>query len=249
MLYGVAWAGAGVALILGQLVLSCQGTAEMAMAYQLGGQTFRSKDKVKKHIQSVVNSHQIGDTVTDAVLTDLLLLHPDWDQKSQGMKRLYLGRIYVEHARVYSINILIERDDYPNGMDISWNYCIRDCLNRNPLNSDLLLNDHIYNVKAAARGAILDQIEPYRFNGLHVDHCYPRTFARLLYLFLKTHKLKFLDIKVKSIDGANGGVRWADFEIVKQWQSFHLRFARLRVLTLQENQAQKNYPINWSNLK
>lgn len=238
-----------VALILGQLVLRCQGTAQMAMAYQLGGQTFQSKDKIKKHIQSVIKSHQIGDTVSDQVLADLLLLHPDWDEKSQGMKRLYLGRIYVEHARVYSINILIERDDCPDGMDISWNYCIKDCLNRNPLNSNLLLNDHIYNVKAAARGAILDQIEPYRFNGMHVDHCYPRTFARLLYLFLKIYGLKFSDIKLESIDGAKGGIKWADSAIVKNWQAFHLRFAKLRVLTPEENQSQKNYPINWSNLK
>ena len=219
------------------------------MTYQLGGQSFQSKDKIKKHIQSVIKSHQIGDTVNDAVLTDLLLLHPDWHEKSQGMKRLYLGRIYVEHARVYSINILIERDDCPGGMDISWNYCIKDCLNRNPLDPSLLLNDHIHKVKAAARGAVLDQIESYRLNGMHVDHCYPRTFARLLYLFLKIYGLKFSDIKVESIDGAKGGVKWADAVTIQKWQAFHRRFAKLRVLTPEENQSQKNYPINWSNLK
>lgn len=249
MLYGVALARVGVALILGQLVLSCQGTTQMVMAYQLGGQTFQSKDKIKKHIQSVIKTHQIGDTITDAVLADLLLLHPDWHEKSQGIKRLYLGRIYVEHARAYSLNVLIERDDCPNGMDISWNYCIKDCLNRNPLGPDLLLDDHIYKVKAAARGAVLNQIEPYRTSGMHVDHCYPRTFARLLYLFLRVYSLKFTDINIESTDGASGGVRWADSKVVKHWQTFHLRFARLRVLTPQENQAQRNYPINWSKLK
>lgn len=230
-------------------MLRCQGTAQALMTYQLGGQSFQSKDKIKKHIQSVIKSHQIGDTVNDAVLTDLLLLHPDWHEKSQGMKRLYLGRIYVEHAGVYSINILIERDDCPSGMDISWNYCIKDCLNRNPLDPSLLLNDHIYKVKAAARGAVLDQIESYRLNGMHVDHCYPRTFARLLYLFLKIYGLKFSDIKVESIDGAKGGVKWADAVTIQKWQAFHRRFAKLRVLTPEENQSQKNYPINWSNLK
>jgi hypothetical protein len=219
------------------------------MPYSLGGVTFQSKDKIKKHVQSVIKSHNIGDTITDKVLHELLTYHPEWFEKSKGLKRLYLGRIYVAHARVYSTNVLIERDDCPDGMDISWNYCIKDCLNRNPLSPDLLLDDHIIKVKAAARGAILEQTEPYRSKGMHVDHCYPRTFSRLLFLFMKLHCLKFSQIEIESVDGISGGVAWKDKSIIEQWQAFHLRLAKLRVLTPNENQKQPVYPINWSKVK
>jgi hypothetical protein len=219
------------------------------MPYTLGGITFQSKDKIKKHVQSLIKSHKIGDTIDDPVLNDLLTYHPEWGEKSKGLKRLYLGRIYVAHARVYSTNVLIERDDCLDGMDISWNYCIKDCLNRNPISPDLLLNDHIIKVKAAARGAILEQIEPYRLKGMHVDHCYPRTFSRLLFLFMKLHKLTFLQIEVESIDGVTGGVTWKDKSMLQSWQAFHARLAKLRVLTPDQNQKQPIYPINWSKLK
>lgn len=220
-----------------------------AMPYSLGGVTFQSKDKIKKHVQSVIKSHCIGDTIIDPVLKDLLTYHPEWSEKSKGLKRLYLGRIYVAHARVYSTNVLIERDDCPGGMDISWNYCIKDCLNRNPLNPDLLIDDHISQVKAAARGAILEQIEPYRLKGMHVDHSYPRTFSRLLFLFMKLNGLKFSQIEIESIDGISGGVAWKDKSLVKLWQAFHNRLARLRVLTPEQNQKQPTYPIDWSKVK
>jgi len=219
------------------------------MPYSLGGVTFQSKEKIKKHVQSVIKSHDIGETIIDPVLLELLTYHPEWDQKSKGLKRLYVGRIYVAHARVYSTNVLIERDDCPGGMDISWNYCIKDCLNRNPLRPDLLLEDHIAKVKSAARGAILDQIEPYRLKGMHVDHCYPRTFSRLLFLFMKLHKLKFSEIEIESVDGVAGGVAWKDKSTIKFWQAFHARLARLRVLTPSENQKQSVYPIDWSKVK
>ena len=222
---------------------------DSAMPYRLGGTTFQSKDKIKKHVQSVIKSHAVGDTVDDPVLNDLLTYHPEWNEKSKGLKRLYLGRIYVAHARVYSTNVLIERDDCPDGMDISWNYCIKDCLNRNPLSPDLLLDDHIIKVKAAARGAILEQIEPYRLKGMHVDHCYPRTFSRLLFLFMKLYKLNFAHIEIESVDGVAGGVKWKDKLLVELWQGFHARFAKLRVLTPDENQKQPVYPINWSKVK
>jgi len=220
-----------------------------AMPYSLGGVTFQSKDKIKKHVQSVIKSLNIGDTITDQVLHELLTYHPEWNEKSKGLKRLYLGRIYVAHARVYSTNVLIERDDCPGGMDISWNYCIKDCLNRNPLSADLLIGDHIIKVKAAARGAILEQIEPYRSKSMHVDHCYPRTFSRLLFLFMKLHKLKFSDIEIESVDGVAGGVKWKDKLMIELWQRFHARLAKLRVLTPDENQKQFVYPINWSKVK
>lgn len=219
------------------------------MAYRLGGQSFQSKDSIKKYVQNVIKSHSIGQTIDDAVVAELLSLHPDWQQKSKGMKRLYLGRMYVEHARVYSSNVMIERDDCPNGMDISWNYCIKDCLNRNPLTPKLLLDDHIAKVRAGARGAILDQIEPYRVNGMHVDHQYPRTFSRLLFLFMKLHRLRFVDIPVAGTAGPNAGIKWSDNTQLRNWQAFHRRFAKLRALTPSENQCQPTYPIDWSSLK
>ena len=217
------------------------------MSYKLGGLVFTSKEKIKKHMQGIIASHNLGDTITDLVAVDLLRFHPDWAIKSVGIVRLFLGRIYVDHARVYSTNILIERQDYPGGMDISWKYCIA-CLNQSTITKQFLFNDHKDKVKQAARGAILEQIEPYRVKGLHVDHCYPRTFARLLYLFMRILSLKFQDIDLNEVDGVNGGVAWADKLLIIKWQSFHQRLAKLRTITPEENQCQLTYPINWSKM-
>lgn len=218
------------------------------MSYKLGGLVFTSKEKIKKHMQAVIASHTLGDTITDLVAVDLLRFHPDWLMKSTAMTRLFLGKIYVDHARVYSTNILIERQDYPGGMDISWKYCI-DCLKINATTQQFLLKDHKDKVKQAARGAILEQIEPYRVKGLHVDHCYPRTFARLLYLFMRISCLKFQDIKLNEVDGINGGVSWSDKILIIKWQSFHQRLAKLRTITPEENQRQLIYPIDWSKMQ
>lgn len=219
----------------------------MQRIYTLAGRRFTSKASIKTHVRQYVGSVEIGSEVKDGVLIELLKKHPQWNEKSHGMTRLIIGNTWVEHASVYQKGVLIEKA--VDHVDITWSRLV----DRLQADGSLRHVDHraenLRKIKLAARAAIQDQILQVPKNpGDHVDHIYPRTFDRLLYLFLRWWNEPIETIAVADPEGLIIQPRFECFELEDSWSAFHQRVARLRAVPPAVNMAARVYPVNWNNL-
>ena len=216
-------------------------------AYQLGGATFTTKDQIRQYVRSYIAGSGIGQFVNDPVILHLLSIHPEWHIKSAGMISLVIGQISIPHANTSSKNVLIATPD--GQVDISLRWCI-DLLQRDGTARVYdKRRDHLTKVKGAARTAIGDQILAVaKLPGEEIDHIYPRTFDRLLYLFLKWWGQSVMEIQIDDSPGAVIKQSFADWEIDMQWQLFHKAVAKLRAVPAEVNRAGRVYPVNWSSL-
>lgn len=218
-----------------------------AKTYELGGSTFTNKDQIRQHVRSYIARSDIGQLVDDPVIINLLQIHPEWHIKSAGMISLVIGEIHVPHGNTTSKNVLIT---IPEGqVDISLRWCI-DLLQYDGMaRAHDKRRDHLAKVKSAARAAIADQIFAVaKLPGEEIDHIYPRTFDRLLYLFLKWWGQPIMEIKIDDPPGAAIKQSFVDWEIDMQWQLFHKAVAKLRAVPAEVNRAGRVYPVNWSSL-
>lgn len=67
-------------------ILRAHAKCNVLQAWRAG---FYQQRKIKKHMQGIIASHNLGDTITDLVAVDLLRFHPDWAIKSVGIVRLF----------------------------------------------------------------------------------------------------------------------------------------------------------------
>jgi hypothetical protein len=217
----------------------------MQRSYTLAGRRFGSKASIKNHIRQYVGSVEIGSDVNDGVLIELLKKHPQWDEKSHGMTRLIIGNTWVEHASVYQKGVLIEKT--VDHVDITWSRLVDRLQPDGSLRHVDQRAENLRKIKLAARAAIQDQILQVPKNpGDHVDHIYPRTFDRLLYLFLRWWHEPIESITVLDPEGLVIQPRFACFELEDNWSTFHQRVARLRAVPPEVNMAAKVYPVNWN---
>lgn len=218
-----------------------------AKTYQLAGTTFTTKDQIRQYVRSFIDTSDIDQLVNDPVILHLLSIHPEWHIKSAGMISLLIGKIYIPHAKTSSKNVLIATAD--GHVDISLRWCIDLLQHDGTARVYDKRKDHLAKIKSAARTAIGDQIfaVPKRL-GEEIDHIYPRTFDRLLYLFLKWWAQPIMEIQIDDPPGAAVKQSFADWEIDMQWQLFHKAVAKLRAIPAEVNRVARVYPVNWSNL-
>lgn len=90
--------------------------------------------------------------------------------------------------------------------------------------------EHITRVKRAFRTAIDYQIKPLREKGKHVDHIIP--FHVLMSDFFIENDIYFSKVDVYEVD-----VDWfiSDNVLLDKWCCFHLKYAKLRVISAKEN--------------
>lgn len=215
-----------------------------AAGYMLGGKRFTSKKAIKQHIRAFIESASLGATVADSVLLELLPKHPQWQRKTEGMTRLIVGMAFVEHANVMQKSVLIEKG--VDHCDITWSKLVDRLQHDGTLRVVSDRRENLSKIKLAARAAIQDQINQIEKQiGEHIDHIYPRTFDRLLYVFLKWWGKPLASIKVEDPDGIIIQPRFSCWELQDNWSLFHQRTARLRAVPPSVNMAARVYPVNW----
>lgn len=221
--------------------------------WTLAGMTFRTKEDVRRHVQAYINQTPYGDQVTDPVMLHLLRGNTEWQQKSAGMVEIVMAEI-TTRGTLTSKNALIKRADGSEA-HISWRWPLEHL---NPDGSFRQVDwrrDCLFRIKETAREAVLDQIGAARRrldcpDGHEIDHRYPRTFDRLLFLFLKWWSVPLAEIEVESVEGSDRRNVFADWELEANWLSFHERVTRnhLRPLAPYDNQRAPKYPVDWSRL-
>jgi len=101
---------------------------------------------------------------------------------------------------------------------------------------------HKEDIKEAFRYSILDQIISFRTQqlsdslinsiaGMHVDHIIP--FVEILHNFCQEYNLKLEDVEIKHIGESKRTI--VDKKIKEDWQKYHDKHAKLRLITSHEN--------------
>lgn len=217
------------------------------MTYDLGGKQFRNKDQLRQHVRNLIASLPVGAVVNDPVITSLLSKHPQWEEKSKGMIRLVIGEIEVVHATTLCKTVVIQRPD--GVMDITWSRLIDRLKKDGSLRQVSDRRENLSKIKVAARAAVEYQVrQVVRVQGQEIDHIYPRTFDRLLFLFLKWWAVPIESITIEDPAGEQVNMRFACWELETHWQLFHERLARLRAVPAAVNASAPIYPVDWSTL-
>jgi hypothetical protein len=211
----------------------------------LGGKPFPSKSSIKQHFRQVISSQPLGSPVCDPIVIDLLQKHPKWETKSAGMTGLVIGEVEVVHASTKCKTVVIQK---PDGYEkITWSRLVDRLEYNGTLKYIDNKKENLFKIKVAARAAIQDQIlGVQKLPGEHIDHVYPRTFDRLLFIFLKWLSVPIAEIKIKDPSGSRVEIVFDDADITYHWQQFHKKIARLRAISEAENMAAPIYPVNWS---
>lgn len=217
----------------------------MRRCYQLGGLPFQSKDTIRQYVRRFIASQPIGAPVADPVLIDLLQKHPNWQSKSSGMTGLVIGEIEVAHASTKCKTVVIAKTG--GHVDITWSRLIDRLQHDGSLRQVDERGENLFKIKVAARAAIQHQIlKVDKMPGDHIDHVYPRTFDRLLFLFLKWWGVPIADIKVSDPTGLKVQPAFKCWDLETNWQIFHGKIARLRAVPAAVNMAAPVYPVDWS---
>jgi hypothetical protein len=212
-------------------------SSKFSLPVILGGIRFDSKAAIKRHAQALrsrVQDHECLVGPDDAFVRDLFRLHERCPPESV----LEGCRFYVAPDSMGTLKIT--RCFYlarPFGID-----------------SCLEVPDRLRDVKAAARTAIIVQVEHYRNayfagrmeapserdvsiivarNNSHVDHVAPWTFDRIFLAWLETIGGDASKIEIEERSGQPPRFKADDAE--RSWQNFHAERATLRVVSRGEN--------------
>lgn len=190
------------------------------------------------------------DAEAHSMMLELLEHHPHRAEKEGiGIAMFFKRPTANGFPAVYLRRLDLSEDDF------SWLKAIRWAHKKDASRS--FLYEDVY---AALRNEISDQIENYRsalrkiaiaagrpgffrsdLSGewhierhCHIDHVHPATFSVLVASFLSSH-----GIDIRSIETVSAypepGRKLVDRQLAARWFSFHLRHARLRVLSAREN--------------
>jgi hypothetical protein len=215
--------------------------------YMLGGRSFTTKAAIKQYIRQIIAGQKIGSTVTDPVLVDLLHKHPQWEEKSHGMARLAIQEIEVLHASIRCKAVVVEKSGA--FVAITWSRLVDRLQRDGSLRQLDGRAENLAKIKVAARAAIQYQVlKVEKMPGDHIDHVYPRTFDRLLFLFLKWWGVPIAQIRIDDPDGSVIQIRFTCTDLETNWQIFHQQVARLRAVPEAINMSAPIYPVNWAKL-
>lgn len=215
--------------------------------YELGGQSFSSKEAIRAHIRSVRAATPKGFAVTDPAVLALLQLHPEWMQKSIEMQFVTVDWVKRAPAAPRSLEIAILQAD-GTLMDISWSKILKWLTPAGDLAMPTPAAHHLNELRAAARHDIDYQIDPLRRPGHHVDHTAPQTFEVLLRSWFDTLSVPLLSIAISDRHGPLVIRSIAADDLRMSWQRYHLENAVLQVITTRQHAALRKVTVDWSDV-
>jgi hypothetical protein len=216
------------------------------LPYLLGGVAFATKDQVKDHYRSVLASTPDGQRVADPAVLALLAAHPYWHERVVGLSHVTTGR--ATFHGIPSRCFMTVR--YGRLEPITPKHSLARILPGGKVKPFDGKADHLARVTAAARVAILDQVQVLAMNappGFEVDHAPPDTFAVLLREFVRLEGRCLWQYEVHGGgEGAEVRREFADAELCRRWQQFHAERATLRVLSREAHLLVPVTQVDWS---
>jgi len=213
--------------------------------YHIGGHSFSTKGAIRDHIRAVRAATPQKQPLTDPAVLAFLQLHPEWEQKSDGMQFVTVDWVKGASAAPRSLEICILRAD-GSIMDISWSKLFKWLKPPGVLVMPSPAEEHLDELRAAARHDIDYQIELLRKPKLHVDHVAPQTFEVLLRAWFDTLSRPLLSIDIADNHGPVVIRSIADDELRASWQQYHQNNAVLEVITAEEHASRKKVRVDWS---
>jgi hypothetical protein len=215
--------------------------------YQFGGASFPTKKAVTAHIRAVRAATPHKQPLTDPAVLAFLQLHPEWEQKSDGMQFVTVDWVKGAPAAPRSLEICILRTD-GSIMDISWGNLVDYLSPPGVLVLPTPSEERLKELRAAARHDIDYQIAPLRKPKFHVDHVAPQTFEILLRAWFDTLSRPLLSIDIADNHGPVVIRSIADDELRASWQQYHQDNAVLEVITAEEHASRKKVRVDWSDV-
>ena len=209
---------------------------------EIGLLSFKSKKEAKDHVRLLFSKYENGERIVgidDALLRDLILLHPE----SEAKVGVGISHFTIEHDQEWGTTrhfVLVREDG--NSTDFSFHTCIDGTNQRQDRFS-------------AMRNAVAQQVVDFKisqFSGdslpvcfylkcalteseAHVDHEAPQTFHFLANAWLQANGLKLEHLEL--VDNADN--QWIrtlrNEDQIRSWQKFHLAHARLRIISKRAN--------------
>ncbi|MEV7418273.1 DUF3223 domain-containing protein [Streptomyces sp. NPDC089919] len=211
------------------------------LEYLINGEHFRTQKSLRERVQGIMNSYRYDEIVGESdeeFLRDLITRHPDYEEKAG----VGVGGFMVVRTEWNNRGLMLLRID-GSEIDISWLEClkatphgqqVRGCLRR-------AVKDQViaHVTDAFAHGPVVcavtgDSIGSAR--DADVDHHKP-VFEELAAGFIQEHG--GLEAFVIAPDNAAGFsvAELQDTALVNDWQEYHRKHAKLRVVTKHANRS------------
>lgn len=211
------------------------------LEYLINGEHFRTQKALRERVQGIMNSYRYDEVVgenDEEFLRHLITRHPDYEEKAG----VGVGGFVVVRTEWNNRGLMLVRID-GSEIDISWLECLkatphaqqaRGCLRR-AVKEQVI--EHI--TKAFAHGPVVCEVTGDSISSpreADVDHGKP-VFDELAESFIRDHG--GLEAFVIAPDNA-AGFSVAELEnaaLVRDWQEYHRKHARLRVVTKHANRS------------
>jgi len=203
----------------------------MTPKFIIAGERFASKKALASRVRHILHESPLGAVHgQDArFLKAFFRWHPNPAKRAHEIAHVLVGR-----SELGSRCFLLMRHDGT----------VCDASYKKPLQALSNAPVRKINVVQAMRAAIQDQINGFRAEhpdpelaydtlNYHVDHEYPRTFKRLVEVFLSEQGYEFNDIELRSKDYQAGAE--LPRPLRSRWCEFHRKHARLRLLPREVN--------------
>ena len=213
--------------------------------YVIGNEFFKTKTAIRDRVRQILGSYSAGQALNpyDAAFALGLLQNHERAGDKIGCG---VASIIVHNPPGYAGKCLwVVRHDGTT-TDFSYEKCLRPAT----------AHELFY---ATARASIEDQMQAFRDvyfqrysntqqriwcpyitrwiekSESHVDHVYPREFARLVRLFIRRYRLNIEAVELAGLEDGAIGRRFADTRIILNFKRHHYWHARLRVVSRQAN--------------
>lgn len=222
----------------------------MRKEIEIGGRKFLQKTQAALFFRQILKETEPGTFLSgeqEVFLRAALLLHWDYHGRFEG-KAFCIGVEFAPLTRERSRRFFVEYEDGKRD-SFSW--------------LKLLTPDnHEDRVRQALRGAISSQVRAVMDNAFAqarvtaceitgreitreaacVDHAYPRTFSALVVKWMERRGLTYDRLSVEATESEIHQWRLCDRATEQDWQDFHARWSRLRIVESQINSALSNRP-------
>jgi hypothetical protein len=229
------------------------------MAYVVGEEVHTTKTALTERCRRILASTPDRQPVTEAdaeFLFALFQYHDEWSHKASGG----VSEISTQ-TTVHGTRCFVLRKHSGEQVDVSFPHAIRLIPSSRTTE---LQPQALRDFRSAARAAVRVQIYAFRDQALQqaqscpitgeqltrdnvaVDHSPPGTFDQLLFEYCRERCINPLTVSV----GSEGGVVavFDDPTLTQDWQSYHERLARLRLLSRLGNLQLPKSSVPWQDL-
>lgn len=205
--------------------------------YILGGISYTAKVHVERRARAILHAGPAPrqlDGTDAAFIADLLTLHPKADEKTRGMRALWVkANMFGEPG------FFVERHD-GHFVDFSYKKCLTPASVRTQayaaLRRGIAEQVHAFKVRAFSEGFVALRYATCALTGelltwedAHVDHAYPQTFTALVAAWFAERGETEADVPVGAHPSGQGVVL-CDPDYLAAWRAWHAERAVLRVV-------------------